>query len=98
MENEQTTKVSEVDTVGGWLVTHWTKTWDTRTALTQLDEMISRASTAFATAQANLIDLEAKKQEFETEIAAAIEQKRLADEEAERLSKERKDAFAAGTQ
>lgn len=78
MENDQETTTQEVDTPGGWLITHHTRTWDTRTPLTQIDEKISVAETALAAAQKIVDDLKAKKTTYQTEINEA----KIAEDEA----------------
>lgn len=71
MENEITTSVKEVDTKGGWLVTHWTTTWDTRVPLASIQADIDAIDATIAEAQTKKAELVAKKEEFAAEVAAA---------------------------
>ena len=58
MENEQTSFVREIDKKGGWIIDHWTKTWDTRAPLAKLDDEIVQAQKDITTAQLKLTALE----------------------------------------
>lgn len=42
-ENIHESEVQEVDSFGGWLVTHHTRTWDTRVPLTELAGQLAEA-------------------------------------------------------
>lgn len=60
-ENLQITNTHTVDKEGGWLITHWSRTWDTRIPLTQLDEEEAKAQQTLTVAQAELNKIRASK-------------------------------------
>ena len=51
MENQQYNKTDEVDAVGGWLVTHHTRTWDTRIRLDSLADSVNEKKNTLDAAQ-----------------------------------------------
>lgn len=84
MENERNTETLEVDSNGGWLITHHTKTWDTRVPLTQLKDKLTEAQAIQADANQKVADIQAKVTEFDAEIAQA-QQKEKAQADAGQL-------------
>lgn len=71
MENERHTTTQEVDTEGGWLITHHTITGDTRVPLTQIDTKLEEAQADLVKAQARVDQIAASKVELAQEIADA---------------------------
>lgn len=71
MENDKTISIDEVDPLGGWLVTHWTRTWDTRVSLKNVDDQLQQALATLVVAQTEVDKIRDKKVTFETEIRAA---------------------------
>lgn len=71
MENEIVSSTQEVDAEGGWLVTHWTKTWDTRVPLTQLADQLAAAEAEAAAAQEKVATIKAQQVTFKNEVEAA---------------------------
>ena len=59
MENEITNFTQETDVEGGWFITHWTKTWDTREALTSLQEKRNRIAAQIEQSQTELATIDA---------------------------------------
>lgn len=74
MENEVTNSTNEVDVVGGWLVTHWTKTWDTRAPLTGLQDQLVQAQKDADLAQTRVMALQENIATFDKAIADASAQ------------------------
>lgn len=71
MENDITTLVQEVDVAGGWLVTHYTHTWDQRTPLVQIADELIRAKKLRDAAQEHVDTVAASVAEFQAKIADA---------------------------
>jgi hypothetical protein len=51
VENDITTETQEVDKNGGWIVTHHTRTWDTRMLISEVQEIKDAAKAQLDRAQ-----------------------------------------------
>ena len=69
MENQQETSVNEVDSYGGWLVTHHTQTWDTRV---RLDSIEGQAAEARAKADAAVAEASSTPTSVVLDFASAL--------------------------
>lgn len=59
-ENETLNSTVTIDKEGGWIVTHYTKTWDVRTRLDALPEQLAQARKVLVDMQADVAKLEAQ--------------------------------------
>jgi hypothetical protein len=75
MENENTQSVDEVDVEGGWLLTHWTKTWDTRTPISSLQQKREDAAARLKSAQDELDALDTTLATPEVQTALQVAEK-----------------------
>ena len=72
MENEQTTSTTEIDVAGGWIITHWTQTWDTRKSRADYQTALDTAKQALIDNQARIDDATASLAQFDTQEATLV--------------------------
>lgn len=71
-ENIKETSVQEVDSYAGYLITHHTRTWDTREFLHDLADKLVYAKAQVVDAQAAVDVIEAQQVQWKAEIDAAV--------------------------
>lgn len=72
MENSKTTSTTEIDANGGWIVEHFTQTWDVRHARASYEQKLADAKASLAVVQAEVDAATANLGQFDTERATIV--------------------------
>lgn len=62
-ENIKESKIVEVDKLGGWIITHHKREWDTRLSIAKLEEQLEKAKARRNTATEEISAIESQIEE-----------------------------------